>query len=80
MVDFKALMGDPSDNIPGVAGVGEKTALDLIRRYGAIDNIYSDIESLEVTPSVKKKTRGRGGFRKNVLHPRHHRPGRSYGV
>ncbi|MBE6949457.1 MAG: DNA polymerase I [Ruminococcaceae bacterium] len=55
MVDFKALMGDPSDNIPGVAGVGEKTALDLVRRYGEIKSIYADVDALEVTPSVKKK-------------------------
>jgi DNA polymerase-1 len=55
MVDLKALMGDASDNIPGVQGVGEKTALDLVRRYGEVKNIYADVQALEVTPSVKKK-------------------------
>lgn len=44
MIDLKALMGDPSDNIPGVAGVGEKTALKLITEYGSIDGIYENID------------------------------------
>lgn len=57
MVDLKALMGDASDNIPGVAGIGEKTALDLIRRYETIDIIYRDLETLEVKPGVQKKLR-----------------------
>ena len=39
MVDLKALMGDPSDNIPGVAGVGEKTALDLLHRFGSLEGV-----------------------------------------
>ncbi len=55
MVDLKALMGDSSDNIPGVAGIGEKTAKDLIRRYGSIDNIYRDLETLDVKEGVRKK-------------------------
>ncbi len=46
--DFKALVGDKSDNIPGVAGVGEKTATDLLRRYGSLEAIYSHLD--EVTP------------------------------
>ena len=40
-VDVKALMGDSSDNIPGVPGVGEKTAMDLIQKYSSIDTIYA---------------------------------------
>jgi len=44
VVDLKSLMGDTSDNIPGVAGVGEKTAKDLIARYGTLDNIYEHID------------------------------------
>lgn len=55
MVDLKALMGDASDNIPGVAGIGEKTALELIRRYDSVDIIYKDLEALEVKPGVRKK-------------------------
>ena len=57
MVDLKALMGDSSDNIPGVPGVGEKTALDLIRRYETIDAIYADLDALDVKEGVRKKLR-----------------------
>ena len=55
MVDLKALMGDTSDNIPGVAGVGEKTALDLVRRFGTIERIYSELDSLDIKDSLRKK-------------------------
>ena len=55
MIDLKALMGDSSDNIPGVAGIGEKTALDLIRRFESIENIYANISSLDIKEGVKKK-------------------------
>lgn len=55
MVDLKALMGDASDNIPGVAGVGEKTALDLIRRFDSVENIYSSLDTLDVKDSIRKK-------------------------
>ncbi len=55
LIDIKALMGDSSDNIPGVAGIGEKTAGDLIARFESIDKIYSDIDSLDIKDSVKKK-------------------------
>lgn len=55
MVDLKALMGDASDNIPGVAGIGEKTALDLIRRFGTIERIYSNLDTLDIKDSVRKK-------------------------
>jgi DNA polymerase-1 len=44
MTDVKALMGDPSDNIPGVAGIGEKTALSLIQEYGSVDKLYEAID------------------------------------
>lgn len=53
-VDVKALMGDPSDNIPGVKGIGEKTALALIREYGSIENLYENISKIKKT-SIKKK-------------------------
>ena len=55
MVDLKALMGDSSDNIPGVAGIGEKTALDLIRSYGSIAELYAKLPELELRESVRKK-------------------------
>ena len=55
MVDLKALMGDSSDNIPGVPGIGEKTALDLIRRYGTLDNIYANLDALDIKDGVRKK-------------------------
>lgn len=49
MIDVKALMGDSSDNIPGVPGIGEKTALKLIRQYGSLDNVYEHLEELGTT-------------------------------
>ena len=55
MVDLKALMGDASDNIPGVPGIGEKTALDLVRRFGTVENIYANLETLDIKDSVRKK-------------------------
>ena len=55
MIELKALQGDNSDNIPGVAGVGPKTAGELIRKYHSIDEIYADPDSLEVTAGVKAK-------------------------
>ena len=55
MIELKSLMGDSSDNIPGVAGVGEKTAADLISRYHSIDYIYDNIDAIEVKDGVRKK-------------------------
>lgn len=52
-VDVKALKGDSSDNIPGVAGIGEKTALELIRQYGSLDGVYEHIDLLK--PTIKAK-------------------------
>ena len=54
-VDVKALMGDASDNIPGVAGIGEKTALKLIAEYGSLDALYAALEEADLTKSVKTK-------------------------
>ncbi|MGH2522580.1 MAG: DNA polymerase, partial [Anaerolineales bacterium] len=45
-IDFKALVGDKSDNIPGVAGVGEKTATELLQKYGSLDSIYTHLEEI----------------------------------
>ena len=44
IIDLKALMGDPSDNIPGVKGVGEKTALKLLQEYGTVDAVYAHLD------------------------------------
>lgn len=52
-IELKALQGDSSDNIPGVLGVGPKTALDLIQRYGSLESIYENID--EITGKVKEK-------------------------
>ena len=55
LIEVKGLMGDNSDNIPGVPGVGEKTALELVKQYGSIDNIYKAID--ENTDTLKEKLR-----------------------
>ena len=55
MVDLKALMGDQSDNIPGVPGVGEKTALDLVRRYQSVEALYAALPGIDAKPGVIKK-------------------------
>jgi len=47
MVDIKALMGDSSDNIPGVKGIGEKTALNLLKEYNSVENLYNNIENIK---------------------------------
>lgn len=54
-VDVKALMGDSSDNIPGVAGIGEKTALKLISEYGSLAALYEKLVEAALTPSIKGK-------------------------
>lgn len=57
IIDLKALMGDASDNIPGVPGVGEKTAMALVQRYKHLETIYADINTLDVKEGVRKKLR-----------------------
>ena len=54
-IDVKALMGDPSDNIPGVAGVGEKTAMSLIEKYHSIEYIYENIDEIGLKGAMYKK-------------------------
>ena len=55
LIDIKALQGDSSDNIPGVKGVGEKTAKELVQKFGGIDSIYEKIDSLDIKESLKSK-------------------------
>ncbi len=55
LIDVKALMGDSSDTIPGVAGVGEKTALDLIQKFGSLDGVYANIDSPDIKPGARAK-------------------------
>ena len=55
LIEIKALMGDVSDNIPGVAGIGQKTAGDLISKYDSIDYIYENLETLDIKSGVKDK-------------------------
>ena len=55
IVDLKAIMGDSSDNIPGVKGIGEKGALDLVCRFGSLQGVYDHLEEGEMTPSTRKK-------------------------
>ena len=55
MVDYKALRGDPSDNIPGVKGIGEKTAMELIKEFGSIDSIYKKLDKTDkISPRYKE--------------------------
>ena len=55
IVDYKALRGDASDNIPGVKGIGEKTATELLKKYKTLDSVYKNIEKITSPPSLRKK-------------------------
>ena len=55
MIEVKALMGDSSDNIKGVSGIGEKTALSLIQQAGSVDALYEQLADIKLTPSVRAK-------------------------
>lgn len=55
LIQVKALQGDSSDNIPGVQGIGPKTALDLIAKYKTVDYIYDNLDSLDIKPGVRAK-------------------------
>ena len=55
LIDIKALQGDTSDNIPGVKGIGEKTAHELVQKFHNLDYIYENIDSIDIKESVRKK-------------------------
>ncbi|HGY12113.1 MAG TPA: hypothetical protein ENK36_07100, partial [Desulfobacterales bacterium] len=61
LIDFKAISGDPSDNIPGVTGIGEKGAMDLIQEFGSVEKVYQEAEKGDtgkVKPRYLKKLQG----------------------
>ncbi len=55
LIDLKALMGDSSDNIPGVAGVGPKTATDLLLKFGSLDGVYENLSDHSIKPKLREK-------------------------
>ena len=55
LIDLKALMGDSSDNIPGVAGVGPKTAKELLGKFGSLDGVYEHLEDPSIRPKLREK-------------------------
>ena len=55
LIDLKALMGDSSDNYPGVPGIGEKTAKELMAKFGSLDGVYAHVEDDSLKPAVKRK-------------------------
>lgn len=55
LIDLKALMGDASDNIPGVAGVGPKTATELLQKFGSLDGVYANLQDSSIRPKLREK-------------------------
>jgi len=55
IADFKGLRGDPSDNIPGVAGIGQKTAVDLIKKFGSLKKLYRNLPQSDLSPKLEAK-------------------------
>ena len=55
LIDLKALMGDSSDNIPGVAGVGPKTAKELLQKFGSLDGVYANLADASIRPKLREK-------------------------
>ena len=55
LIDLKALMGDSSDNIPGVAGVGPKTATELLQKFGSLDGVYENLNDFSIRPKLREK-------------------------
>ena len=65
IIDLKGLMGDASDNIPGIKGVGEKTALKLLAEFGSISNLYDNLDGL---PNNKMKEKIVAGKELSLIH------------
>jgi DNA polymerase-1 len=59
IIDYKALRGDSSDNIPGVAGIGEKTATNLLQEFGSVDEIYKNLDKIKSESTVNKLKKGK---------------------
>jgi DNA polymerase I len=74
VVDYKAIVGDKSDNIPGVPGVGEKTALGLLEKYGSLDEIYAHLDEVENRWRTKAGSRKRLGLHEPRPGDHPHRP------
>ena len=55
LIDLKALMGDSSDNIPGVKGIGEKTAKALLQKFGSLDGVYENLDDASIKPKMREK-------------------------
>ncbi len=55
LIDLKSLMGDSSDNIPGVTGVGQKTAIDLLQKFGSLDGVYENLQDDTIRPKLREK-------------------------
>ncbi|MEE0061086.1 MAG: DNA polymerase I [Acutalibacteraceae bacterium] len=55
LIDIKAIQGDTSDNIPGVKGIGQKGASDLITKFGNLDYIYDNLDTIDIKPAMRKK-------------------------
>ncbi len=64
MIDYKALRGDPSDNIPGVKGIGEKGACNLLKEFGTIENLYNKIDKLAGKQIIKNPVLSKGVIEK----------------
>ena len=62
MIDLKGLMGDSSDNIPGVKGIGEKTALKLLQEYDTIENLYNNIDKIKGATKIKLEEGKKSAF------------------
>lgn len=62
MIDLKGLMGDPSDNIPGVKGIGEKTALKLLQEYDTVENVYKNIDNIKGATKAKLESGKESAF------------------